>query len=74
MCKITVWKSFQSIVNTFLGNSKADNYKQLGCNMSLKIRHLRSHLDLIPDDLAAASDGHGEHFHQEISTTEPWNQ
>ncbi|UYV76679.1 hypothetical protein LAZ67_14001721, partial [Cordylochernes scorpioides] len=44
--------------------------KALGCNMSLKIHFLHSHLDLFPDNLGAVSDEHGERFHQDISSME----
>ena len=50
------WLSFKSICRDFLGNHKAANYqdvvqdllssyKAMGCNMSLKIDFLESHLD-----------------------------
>ena len=50
------WTSFKKVVTGFLGNSKAynygeivsepiRNYKAMGCNMSLKIHFLHSHLD-----------------------------
>ena len=53
------WKGFQSVATEFLGNYKAGNYKHLvskllksykalGCNMSLKIHFLHSHLDFFP--------------------------
>jgi len=75
------WKSFKLVVENFLGNKKADNYKELvtrllsayqklGCNMSLKIHFLHSHLDFFPDNCGAVSDEHGERFHQDISTME----
>ena len=57
----------------FLGNIRAENYKELiedmlslyhklGCNMSLKIRMLQSHLDFFPDNCGMVSDEHGELF------------
>lgn len=60
-----------------LGNTKSENYRQiiwelifaykaLGCNMSLKIHFLESHLDFFPENLGAVSDEHGERFHQDI--------
>jgi len=53
------WLSFKSICKDFLGNHKAANYldvvqnlltlyKAVGCNMSLKIHSLESHLDFFP--------------------------
>ena len=69
------------MVNNFLEKPKADNYREpvtelpqnyreLGCNMSIKIHFLDSHLDFFPNNLGAVSDEHGERFHQEISTME----
>ena len=51
-----VWDSFKFVVKEFLGNRRAQNYEdlvnnllqsyqKLGCNMSLKIHFLHSHLD-----------------------------
>jgi len=51
------WLSFKRICKDFLGNHKAANYqdvgqdlltsyKGMGCNMSLKIHFLESHLDV----------------------------
>jgi len=50
------WHAFQEVVTGFLGNRRADKYKdlveellssyqKLGCNMSMKIHFLNSHLD-----------------------------
>jgi hypothetical protein len=50
------WNDFRLVATNFLGNKKADNYKELvenlllsheelGCNMTLKIHFLHSHLD-----------------------------
>ena len=50
------WNAFRLVSTNFLGNVRAENYKELvedmlmkykklGCNMSLKIRFLHSHLD-----------------------------
>lgn len=75
------WKSFKKVATEFLGNRKAENYgelvsellqnyKSLGCNMTLKIHFLDSHLDFFPENLGAVSDEHGERFHQDISTME----
>ena len=52
---------FKAICLNFLGNVKAENYKELvedllnayqtmGCNMSLKIHFLHSHLDVFPQE------------------------
>jgi len=51
-----VWDGFKFVVKGFLGNRRAQNYEdlvnnllqnyqKLGCNMSLKIHSLHSHLD-----------------------------
>ena len=53
------WLSFKRICKDLLGNHKATNYqnvvqdllnsyKAIGCNMSLKIHFLQSHLDFFP--------------------------
>ena len=75
------WLSFKSICKDFLGNHKAANYqdvvqdlltsyKGMGCNMSLKIHFLESHLHFIPENLGEVSDEHGERFHQNILAME----
>lgn len=75
------WKAFKDIVENFLGNNRATNYmilvdkllaayKNMKCNMSLKIHFLHSHLDFFPENLGAVSDEHGERFHQDIATME----
>jgi hypothetical protein len=61
------WKSFKNVTTNFLGNDKAENYcdmvadlvqsyKAMGCNMSLKVHFLDSHLDFFPENLRAVSD------------------
>ena len=73
----SAWLSFKRICKDFLGNHKAANYqdvvqdlltsyKAMGCNMSLKIHFLESHLDFFPENLGEVSDEHGERFHQDI--------
>ncbi|GBL83722.1 hypothetical protein AVEN_132634-1 [Araneus ventricosus] len=42
-------------------------YKTMGCNMSLKIHFLHSHLEFYPENLGSVSYEHGERFHQDIS-------
>jgi len=74
-----VWHAFQEVVTGFLGNRRADNYKdlveelpssyqKLGCNMSVKIHFVRSHLD--SQNCGSVSDKHGERFHQDIAAME----
>jgi len=75
------WDSFKFVVKEFLGNRRAQNYEelvnnllqsyqQLGCNMSLKIHFLHSHLVFFPENCGAASDEQGERFDQHISSME----
>jgi hypothetical protein len=64
------------VSTNFFGNIRAENFKELvedtslyhklGCNMSLKIHMLHSHLDFFPDNCGRVSDEHGDTFHQEI--------
>ena len=75
------WDAFRLVSPNFLRNIRAENYKELiedmltfyhklGCNMSLKIHMLHSHLDFFPNNCGMVSDEHGECFHQEIATME----
>jgi hypothetical protein len=73
----SAWLTFKAVCLNFLGNVKAENYEDLlnayqtvGCNKSLKIHFLLSHLDIFPPNLGAVSDEHGERIHQDISTME----
>jgi len=79
--KKAAWDSFKFVVKGFLGNRRARNYEELvtnllqsyqklGCNMSLKIHLLHSHLVFSPENCGAVSDEHGERFHQDISSVE----
>ena len=72
------WLNFEKVSNGFLGNFKAayftelvqdlvDSYEQLGCNMSLIMHFLFSHLDLFPLNCGDVCDEHRECFHQDIS-------
>ena len=65
-------------MKNFLGNKKADNYevlvssmlvafRNLGCNMSIKVHFLYNHLDKFPPNLGAVSDEQGERFHQDLN-------
>ena len=65
----TLWKSFWEITIDFevIATELLHNYRQLSCNMSLKIHFLHLHLDFFPKNLGAVSDEYGERFHQEIS-------
>lgn len=75
------WLSFVDVIKNFLGNRKAPNYetlvskmlsgfRDLGCNMSIKVHFLYSHLDKFPENLGAVSDEQGERFHQDLMTVE----
>ncbi|XP_053968164.1 uncharacterized protein LOC128869618 [Anastrepha ludens] len=75
------WISFKEVCANFLGSRRSDkyktlvtnmlkNYERLGCNMSLKIHFLDSHLDFFPQNCGDVSDEHGERFHQDIKTME----
>jgi len=75
------WVAFKEVVYNFLGNHKAesyvqnvrsmlDKYKALGCNMSLKLHFLHSHLDHFPENLGDVSEEQGERFHQGMKEME----
>jgi hypothetical protein len=75
--ELVAWTAFKDVCSSFLGNNKADSYQEIverllqlyeamGCNMSLKIHFLHSHLDFFPQNLGAVSDKHGERFHQDV--------
>ncbi|ESN97976.1 hypothetical protein HELRODRAFT_177647 [Helobdella robusta] len=75
------WNAFVLVVKNFLGNNKARNYaelvnnmvtafKKLGCNMSIKLHYLFSHMDRFPENLGSMSDEQGEKFHQEMKEME----
>jgi hypothetical protein len=79
--QLTAWRAFKGICRGFLGNHRASNYtdlvhqllhsyKALGCNMSLKLHFLMSHLDFFPENMGSVSDEHGERFHQDIAVME----
>lgn len=75
------WRSFRDVVGNFLGNHKSPDYREivqqmlenfhrLGCNMSIKLHFLFSHIDYFPENLGAVSEEQGERFHQELKTME----
>jgi hypothetical protein len=82
VCLTTYFSATRKKIGTpfvCLENIRAENYKELiedklslyhklGCNMSLKIHMLQSHLDFFPDNCGMVSDEHGERFHQETAT------
>ena len=75
------WNGFRNVIDNFLGNHRSANYvevveemldayKELNCNMSIKVHFLFSHLNEFPANLGAYSDEQGERFHQDIKTME----
>jgi len=42
----------------------------LGCNISIKVHFLFSHIENFPDNLSGVSDEQGERFHQDIKIME----
>lgn len=75
------WISFKNVVKNFLGNKKSVDYKnivgamltnfqKLGCNMSIKLHFLHSHLDYFPENLGEVSEEQGERFHQDMKEME----
>jgi len=75
------WMAFILVANNFLDNKKAANYielfetilksfKDLGCNMSIKVHYLHSHLDRFPKNLGNFSEEQGERFHQDLKIME----
>ena len=79
--KKSAWIEFIWVVQNFLENKKFPNYIQhieqrilhfqrLGCNMSINMDSLFSHLDCLPGNLGDLSEEHGERFHQYIRTKE----
>ncbi|KAK9739589.1 hypothetical protein QE152_g8863 [Popillia japonica] len=89
------WLVFKNIVKDFLGNSRAQNYteivqqllenfKMLGCDMSIKLHFLNSNLANFPKNLGAVSanfpknlgavsDEQCERFHQDLKVMEAYN-
>lgn len=84
------WTAFRSVTEYFLGNNKDPNYKaivetmlenfkKMGCNMSVKVHFLHSHIDYFPENLGHYSEEQGERFHQDIKEMERryqgrWNE
>jgi hypothetical protein len=75
------WNAFRHVATGVLGNVQDVNfrklvedlitsYEKLGCNMSLRMHFLHSHLDSFPVNSGAVSDEHDERFHQDISAME----
>jgi hypothetical protein len=74
-------KKFKNVIEKLLGNHKDEDYENivriifknfhiLGCNMSLKVNFLFSHLNLFPKNLGAVSEEQGERLDQDIKQME----
>ena len=79
--KQRAWHAFREVVTGFLGNRRANNYNDLveellysyqkqGCNMSMKIHFLSSHLGLFPENCGSVSEEGGERIQQNIAAME----
>ena len=75
------WKAFVLVVKNFLANNKARNYaelvnnmltafRNLGCNMSVKMHYLFSHMDQFPENLGSMSVEQEERFHRDLKEME----
>jgi len=69
------------MIQKYLGNVKDEYYKDvvqnclnsyrnLGCNMSIKVHFLFSHIENFPENLGDVSDEQVERFHQDIKIME----
>ena len=67
------WCSYVSVIQKFLGNTKASrdrnlldvmfqNFQALGARMSIKFHYPFSHLDYFPENLGDVSEEQGERF------------
>ena len=79
--ELRAWEAFKSVCSGFLGNTRVPDYQaciekllksyeDMGCQISLKIHFLLSHLNFFLPNLGAVSDEHGERFHQDITKME----
>ena len=79
--ELEVWKAFVLVMKNFFGNNKARNYaelvnnmlttfRNLGCNMSVKMHYLFTHMDRFPENLGSMSDEQGKRFHQDLKDME----
>ena len=51
-------------------NEMLNSFESLGCNMSIEVHYLHSHLECFPENLGDFSEEQGERFHQDIKTLE----
>ncbi|CAB3235490.1 unnamed protein product [Arctia plantaginis] len=79
--KQAAWISFVEVTKNFPGNHKSNNYskivkdmlenfKNLGCNMSIKVNYHRSHLYQFPKNLGSYSEEQVERSPQDLKTIE----
>ena len=79
--ELEAWKAFVQVVKNFLVNNKARNYaelvnnmltafRNLGCNMCVKMHYLFSHMDRFLENLGPVSDEQGKRFHQDLKEME----
>ncbi|GFT32823.1 uncharacterized protein TNCV_5038701 [Trichonephila clavipes] len=75
------WNSFVLVMSNFLGKKRSEdhveliesmlsNLKELGCNISIKLYLLHSHLDRFPQNLGDFSDEPGGRFSQDLRKME----
>ena len=75
------WKAFSKVFHDFLGNKRADNYielvkellfslQDLGCQISIKMHYLHSHLSKFSANLDNVSEEQKERFHQDVKVME----
>ena len=83
--ELEAWKAFVLVLNNCLGNNKARNYaelvtnmlnafRNLGCNMNIKVHYLFTHMGRFPVHLGSMSDEQGEKFHQDMKEMETMYQ
>jgi hypothetical protein len=77
----SAWTSFLNVVKDSLGNHKSENYQELvhnmledfrklGCNMSIKVHYVYNNLDKFPENLGSYSEEQRERFHQDLKIME----
>jgi len=73
----SAWACFESVVNGFLGNHKAENdrelmdaYQRMDRRMSLKVHVLHAVLDEFKYNIGDYLEEHSENFHQNVKSFE----
>ena len=75
------WKTIREVLQNFFGNKRKKNckalvnnlieeYKKMGCRMSLKLHFLHSHLDFFGPNMESVSKEYGKRLHHDISNVE----